>query len=193
VQRLTGRPQGRCRACTSEHRGEAERLIARGVPFYKVAAKFGLHNVGLANHWKRHVSEEVKAELRGGEDIERMGELVATENESGLHHFRRVRNKLYAHFDAAGEAKDRLNIDRLAGRLHGNFRDTARITGELERSPLLLQQNNFLSNAGNARVIAAIVTAVSPFPEAARAVTAALRRLEESEVKQIEHVATAAD
>ena len=66
----------------------------------------------------------------------------------------------------------------LAGRLHENFRDCGRLTGELQRGPLLNIQNNVLINPDYARAIARIVSAVSPYPEAREAVIAALRDLD---------------
>jgi hypothetical protein len=80
----------------------------------------------------------------------------------------------------------------MANRLHQNLTATATVSGEIQRSPLFqINQHNVLHDPASARTIAAIVGAISPFPDAARAGTAALRRLEEPETKQIEHVAAA--
>jgi hypothetical protein len=185
--RQAGRSQGRCTVCRHERRTEIETLHARGVPALRLGKKYNLLTGSIINHMRRHVSDAVRAELCMGDDIEKLQEIVTEESGSVLRHYARVRNALYRSFDAAGECADRLNTDRLARALHENFRDVARITGELSRSPLLVQQNNYLSDPGNARVVAAIVAAVAPFEEARVAVMQALRRLEEPEVKQIEH------
>ena len=66
----------------------------------------------------------------------------------------------------------------LAGRLHENFRDCGRLTGELQRGPLLNIQNNVLVNPDYTRAIARLVSAVAPYPEAREAVIAALRDLD---------------
>ena len=66
----------------------------------------------------------------------------------------------------------------LAGRLHENFRDCGRLTGELQRGPLLNIQNNVLVNPDYMKAIARIVSAVAPYPQAREAVIAALRDLE---------------
>src|SRR5690349_24359795 len=66
----------------------------------------------------------------------------------------------------------------LAGRLHENFRDCGRLTGELQRGPLLNIQNNVLINPDYTRAITRIVSAVAPYPEAREAVIAALRDLD---------------
>jgi hypothetical protein len=50
--------------------------------------------------------------------------------------------------------------------LHENFRDCGRLTGELQRGPLLNIQNNVLVNPDYTRAIARIVAAVAPYPEA---------------------------
>jgi hypothetical protein len=62
--------------------------------------------------------------------------------------------------------------------LHENFRDCGRLTGELQRGPLLNIQNNVLINPDCTRAIARIVSAVAPYPEAREAVIAALRDLD---------------
>src|SRR5205814_10327894 len=53
-----------------------------------------------------------------------------------------------------------------------------RLTGELQRGPLLNIQNNVLVNPDYTRAIARIVGAVAPYPEAREAVIAALRDLD---------------
>ena len=67
---------------------------------------------------------------------------------------------------------------RFTRRLHENFRDCGRLTGELQRGPLLNIQNNVLVNPDYTRAIARIVSAVAPYPEAREAVIAALRDLD---------------
>jgi hypothetical protein len=62
--------------------------------------------------------------------------------------------------------------------LHENLRDSGRLTGELQRGPLLNIQNNVLINQDYSRAIAVIVSAVAPYPEAREAVIAALRDLD---------------
>ena len=62
--------------------------------------------------------------------------------------------------------------------MHENFRDCGRLTGELQRGPLLNIQNNVLVNPDYTCAIARIVSAVAPYPEARDAVIAALRDLD---------------
>ena len=95
-----------------------------------------------------------------------------------IDHYRIVRGALYKGFSAAGELGDGNALALLAGRLHENFRDCGRLTGELQRGSLLNIQNNVLVNPGYTRAIARIVNAVAPYPEAREAVIAALRDLD---------------
>ena len=69
-------------------------------------------------------------------------------------------------------------LSQRAARLHENFRDCGRLTGELQRGPLLNVQNNVLINPDYTKAIARIVSAVAPLPEAREAVITALRDLE---------------
>jgi hypothetical protein len=66
----------------------------------------------------------------------------------------------------------------LAGRLHENLRDCGRLTGKVQRGPLLNIQNNVLLNPDYTQAIARIVSAVAPYLEAREAVIAALRDLD---------------
>jgi hypothetical protein len=58
--------------------------------------------------------------------------------------------------------------------LHENLHDSGRLTGELQRGPLLNIQNNVLLNPDYTKAIARIVSAVAPYPEAREAVIGAL-------------------
>src|SRR6201989_923997 len=98
--------------------------------------------------------------------------------DSSIDHYRIVRGALYKGFTAAAELGDGNSLGLLAGRLHENFRDCGRLTGELQHGPLLNVQNNVLVNPDYTRAIARIVSAVAPYPEAREAVIVALRDLD---------------
>ena len=114
--------------------------------------------------------------LRATKD--QLEEIVADESLGLIDHYRIVRGALYKGFSAAAELGDGNALALLAGRLHENFRDCGRLTGELQRGPLLNIQNNVLVNPDYTRAIARIVSAVAPYPEAREAVIAALRDLD---------------
>jgi hypothetical protein len=95
-----------------------------------------------------------------------------------IDHYRIVRGALYKAMSAACEVGDNSALALLAARLHENFRDCGRLTGELQRGPLLNIQNNVLVNPDYSQAIARIVSAVASYPEARDAVIVALRDLD---------------
>src|SRR5689334_6162958 len=113
-----------------------------------------------------------------GATTDQLEEFVADESLALIDHYRIVRGALYKGFGAASELGDGNALAQLAGRLHENLRDSARLTGELQRGPLLNVQNNILVNPDYTKAIARIVSAVAPYREAREAVIAALRDLD---------------
>jgi hypothetical protein len=145
-----------------------------------VAKKFEISYHSLRRHWLGHVTKDQRVAYLAGAGVskDQLEELVADTDLSILDHLRAIRAKLYFGFDAVSEAGDRLNLDRLAGRLHENLALSAKLTGELQRGPLFNIQNNLMVNPDYSRAIARIVSAVAPFAEARQAVIAALRELD---------------
>jgi hypothetical protein len=144
------------------------------------ARRFKTSYHALRRHWVNHVEAEARAAyLAGcGASKDQLEELIADTSLSVLDHLRIIRARLYSSFDATSETGDRVNLDRLAGRLHENLALAAKLTGELQRGPLLIVQHNVLINPDYTRAIACLVAAVSPYPEARDAVVRALRTLD---------------
>ena len=134
----------------------------------------------MRRHWINHVSAETRAGYIAGAGAtkDQLEEVVADESLALIDHYRIVRGSLYKGFGVASEVGDSNSLALLAGRLHENFRDCGRLTGELQRGPLLNIQNNVLVNPDYSKAIARIVSAVAPYPEAREAVIAALRDLD---------------
>jgi len=131
-----------------------------------------------------------RTSLAPARPIGKLEKLVADESLSIIDHLRIVRGALYSAFDTAISVGDRLLLDRLAGRLHENLRDCARLTDELQRGPLFVQNNVSITQTHDfSLAVAAIVKAVSPYSEARAAVVAALRELDArvGVAPQIEH------
>jgi hypothetical protein len=157
-----------------------ERLIAAGASIKGTAQKFEIDYHALRRHWVNHVSADARAAYIAGAGAirDKLEEIVADESLSLLDHYRIVRSTLYKGFGAASEVGDGNSLALLAGRLHENFRDCGRLTGELQRGPLLNVQNNILVNPDYTKAIARIVSAVGKYPEAREAVIEALRDLD---------------
>ena len=180
MARQKGSRTGRCQGCNHLERVRIERLLAAGTSIKGTARKFEIDNHALRRHWINHVSAEARAAYIAGAGVtkDRLEEIVADESLALIDHYRIVRGALYKGFGAASEVGDGNALAVLAARLHENFRDCGRLTGELQRGPLLNIQNNALVNSDYTKVIARIVSAVAPYPEAREAVIAALRDLE---------------
>ena len=168
------------RAGADRTRVRIERLLAAGASIKGAARKFAIDHHALRRHWINHVSAEARAAYIAGAGAtkDQLEEVVADESLALIDHYRIVRAGLYKGFGAASELGDPSSLALLAGRLHENFRDCGRLTGELQHGPLLNVQNNVLVNPDYSKAIARIVSAVAPYPEAREAVIAALRDLD---------------
>ena len=147
MARQKGSRTGRCRGCNHLERVRIERLLAAGASIKGTARKFNIDYHSLRRHWINHVSAEVRASYVAGAGAskDQLEALVADESIALVDHYRIVRSMLYRGIGAAAEVGDSNGLVLLAGRLHENFRDCARLTGELQRGPLLNIQNNFWS------------------------------------------------
>jgi hypothetical protein len=123
-----------------------ERLLAAGASIRGAARKFDIDYHSLRRHWTNHVSAEARASYvtGAGATKDQLEQFVADESLGLINHYRIVRGALYKGFTAAVELGDGNFQGVLAGRLHENFRDCRRLTGELQRGPLLNIQNNAL-------------------------------------------------
>ena len=180
MARQKGSRTGRCQGCSHLDRVRIERLLAACASIKGTARKFEIDYHALRRHWINHVSAEARAAYITGAGArkDQLEEIVADESLALIDHYRIVRSALYKGFGAASEIGDGNALALLAGRLHENLRDTGRLTGELQRGPLLNIQNNLLVNPDYTKAIARIVSAVAPYPEAREAVIAALRDLD---------------
>ena len=180
MARQKGSRTGRCQGCNHLERPRIERLIAAGASIKGTARKFEIDYHALRRHWLNHVPTEARAAYIAGAGATKnqLETVVADESLALIDHYRIVRGGLYKGFGAATEVGDSNALALLAGRLHENLRDCGRLTGELQRGPLLNVQNNILINPDYPKAIARIVGAVAPYPEARQAVIAPLRDLE---------------
>ncbi len=171
---------GKCQGCAHRERTRIERSLAAGASLRATAKKFAISYHSLRRHWLGHVTKDQRVAYLAGAGVskDQLEELVADTSLSVLDHLRIIRARLYVGFDAVSDTDDRINLDRLAGRLHENLALAAKLTGELQRGPLLNVQNNVLINPDYTRAIACLVAAVSPYPEARDAVVRALRTLD---------------
>jgi hypothetical protein len=178
-RRHSAPPGARCTICNHVERERIERSIAYGVSIRAVSKEFAISHHATWRHWANHVSAERRASyvVAPGKSLDKLRSQVVDENLGLIEHYRIIRAQLYVAFDVAAEIGDRSALDRLAARLHENLRDIGRLTGELQAG--LFIQNNILVDSPDFNLaIAAVISAVTPFPEARNAVITALRDLE---------------
>jgi len=123
MAREKGSRTGRCRGCNHPERVRIERLLAAGASIKGAARKFAIDHHALRRHWINHVSAEARAAYIAGAGAtkDQLEAIVADV----------VRGSLYKGFGVASEVGDSNSPALLAGRLHENFRDCSRLTGEL--------------------------------------------------------------
>src|SRR5215813_13729229 len=146
MARQKGSLSGRCQGCNHPERVRLERFLAAGASIKGAARKFSIDYHALRRHWRNHVSTEARATYIAGVGAtkDKLEEIVADESLGLIDHYRIVRGALYKGFSTASELADGNSMALLAGRLHENFRDCGRLTGELQRGPLLNIQTIFV-------------------------------------------------
>ena len=181
--RQKGSRTGRCQGCNHLERQRIERLLAAGASIKGTARKFEIDYHALHRHWINHVPAEARAAYIAGAGTTKgqLEEIVADESLALIDHYRIVRGGLYKGFGGAAELGDGNSLALLAGRLHENLRDSGRLTGELQRGPLMNVQNSILVNPDYTKAIARIVSAVAPYQEAREAIIAALHDLDSTD------------
>src|SRR5215472_12870392 len=87
----------------------------------------------IASALDQSCSAEARAAYIAGAGVvkDQLEEIVADESLALIDHYRIVRGGLYIGFGTASEIGDRSSLAILVGRLHENFRDCGRLTGEL--------------------------------------------------------------
>src|SRR5262249_55260588 len=155
-------------------------LLARGASRRHIGERFNCSPDAVWRHWRNgHVPEHVKSQLavqalKPGETLEK---LVRDESIGLLENLQRIRATLYASFDAAAEVGDRQAVALLAAWPHETLRWPATSPGGLQKnSPPGVK--NFVLSPAYLDLRAALLQALRPYPDAARAVVAAFHRAE---------------
>jgi hypothetical protein len=173
----------RCQICRHEQRWRIELLRAGGASLDSLAAKFNVERDSIWRHWHRHVTDEAKASyLCGPTDMAKLGEKAALEGDSVLDYLRMCRATLVAQMAAMNDAGDARGATYVASQLTKTLEAIARVTGELGglATTFNITTNNVavLEHPVFARMQAAMLRALGPFPAAREAVVDALHSLD---------------
>jgi|GEM_PF-5210436 len=171
-----------CALCQHVRRIEIELALARGVGQKAVAKSHGISKYVVHRHWHEHVDAERRARLLIG-PVQRaaLAARVAEESTSVLDNIMVTRAALYERLEAAMKAGDDAAVYRHTGRLHENFRLTADITGEIQKSPLVSNTTNIYAHPALARIEAFMLEALEDEPTARAKLLRAFQRAEMSE------------
>lgn len=174
----------KCTACSHDERWRIELLRAGGASYEALSQKFApLSKDAIRRHWENHVSAEMKASyLVGPAQLADLAAKAADEGASVLDHFRAVRTMLMSQLAATTEAGDARGAAIVAGQLVGVLEKIGKVTGEIAtiaQGTINIQNNVAIVNSPQfAKVQAAQLAALAPFPEARAAVVAAWRKLD---------------
>jgi hypothetical protein len=181
-----GKSGPKCSICSHKFRHQIEIGLAHGIAHNALARRFNVSADAVGRHAANHVSPAMRAAILTAQkptaiDIEA---LQASEQEGLLSQLVHQRARLQQHVQMAvdyGDVKAAIGAESaittnlaLVGKLLGMI-----VQRHDVRSTSLLISADYLA------VRQAIVTALRPFPDAARAVGAALHRMESEAAKDI--------
>jgi hypothetical protein len=175
----------RCQICRHDERTRIELMRASGVSLDVIAQKFGVGRDAVNRHWHSHVSDQMKASfLAGPLQLEELAQKAADTGMSVLDHLHAIRVVLFSHLTTATEAGDGQLASNIAGRLTHTLETIARISGELgalaTNTTYNITNNNLvLTQHPQFMRLQASLLQLAPFPEARRAVVAALNELDQ--------------
>ncbi len=170
-------------------RARIEYDLARGVAVREVAKKWGLSDDCCYRHLRR-MPPQLRAALMGrylkpGADLEK---LKIQEGEGILSHLAVQRAKLLLMQDQMLEAGNAAQVASLSAQVHRNIQLVAEYLGLLTRHETYTSINILLMPQ-YLELRDIVREALRPFPEAYRALSAALHAKEAAAAKQIEHAA----
>jgi hypothetical protein len=164
-----------CTICAHRERPAIDLGLARGVSVTALARRYDLSTDSIYRHRKGHLPAQLRAKLIAGPDTDiDLDRLRETESQSLLANLVALRHRLFASLDVAEEAGDSNMVCRVTGQLHQNLELTGKLLGDLGVGSV----TNVLVMPQYVELRVALVDALRPFPEAARAVATVLHGLE---------------
>jgi hypothetical protein len=180
---------GNCSVCASKHRQAIELGLVHGIGSRVLAERFGLHKDAILRHSEKHLSLAMRAALLTAQqpsaiDLE---QLRRTESEGILTGLVASRARLLAKGDMAAELGDMRTSVAVESAIAANYQLVAKLLGQLTQK-IDVRHTNLMLSPDYLRLRQALITALRPFPEAARAVGLALHALEADAAKEIEAI-----
>jgi hypothetical protein len=138
-----GVPSGKCTVCAHFERGRIDFLAASGSPLNPLAEQFGLSKDSLHRHFKSHVTETYKRQVRIGplQSEDSLRKLAAEQGVSVFEHLQGLRALFTARLMIAYEAGADSAVASMGGRLIQLAELMARLSKEL--MPPSHETNNY--------------------------------------------------
>jgi hypothetical protein len=176
-----------CTVCESKNRAAIEIGIVHRVPARVLAARFGVSKDAVHRHSKSHLTPTQRAALLTAQRPATAVDLEAlrtTESGGLLSQLVAQRARLQQSSDLALEMGDVRAAVAAEGAITGNLALVGKLLGQLVQRHDV-RHTSVLLSPDYLALRAALITALKPFPEAAKAVGAALYRLESDAAKDI--------
>jgi hypothetical protein len=170
-----------CSICRHPDRARIEAGRVAGVSLDNVSAKFGVSRDAVHRHMARHVDEETRLQYISDTPIRELAQRASEEGVSLIDYFGIIRGVLMQQFQLAAACNDKTGTAILAGRLTEVLREIGRITGEIMRTPGVMNVSNtvnFINSPMFADLQTMLIKRLAGHPEAMAAVVEGLRDLE---------------
>jgi hypothetical protein len=182
-----GKPGPQCQVCKHKARAQIELALVHRIGTRVIAERFGLHKDAVLRHSNNHLSALQRAALLANAKALSPVELDAmrtSESEGLLASLISQRARLSTMADAAMALQDIKAAVAAENSIQGNLTIVAKLLGQLA-----VQHNvthtSILISSDYLALRSAIVTALRPYPHAARAVGEALHALEAQAAKDL--------
>lgn len=168
-----------CTVCSSKFRHQVDVGLTHGVPHRALAARFELSRDAIGRHAANHLSPVQRAAILAAMkptavDLEA---LQASESEGLLAQLIAQRARLQTHSEMAADMGDMRGAVSAEGAITANLTLVAKLLGQLVQHHEV-RSTSILISPDYLKLRATLIEALKPYPEAARAVGAALHRLE---------------
>jgi len=173
------KPGAKCTVCAHERRHQIDIGLVHQVAARVLAERFGLSKDSIHRHAANHLTPAMRAAIlaaRKPSEID-LDALRADESEGLLAGLVGQRARLLVKADFAAELGDVKGSVAAENAILANYTLVGKLLGQLTQT-IDVRHTNLLVSPDYLRLRSALVTALRPFPEAARAVGAALHRLE---------------
>ena len=181
-----GRRPSKCTICRHDKRHQIELGLVYRVPASVLARRFNVGEDSLHRHRQNHLSPQVMAAILAAQkptDID-LEALQASESEGLLAQLVTQRARLQTHSEMATDLGDVRSAVACERAITSNLELVGKLLGQLVQRHEV-RSTNLLVSPDYLQLRSVLVSALAPFPEAARAVAAVLHQLESKAASDI--------